>query len=44
MSQQHLTVTEQNRKVQYDVTPQNYRQLLQDYFNLNVTIDRLELS
>ncbi|EFU83401.1 N-hydroxyarylamine O-acetyltransferase [Staphylococcus lugdunensis] len=44
MSQQHLTVTKQNRKVQYDVTPQNYRQLLQDYFNLNVTIDRLELS
>lgn len=42
MSFNHLTLTKQGDKKQIDVTPSNYQKILQDYFDLDVTIDRLE--
>lgn len=44
MSQNHLTLTENGEKRKMDVTPDNYRQILKDYFNLNVKVQRLEDS
>jgi N-hydroxyarylamine O-acetyltransferase len=42
MSFNHLTITKQGHKDQVDVTSSNYRQLLNDYFGLDVTITKLE--
>lgn len=42
MSFNHLTITKQGHKDQVDVTSSNYRQLLYDYFGLDVTITKLE--
>lgn len=42
MSHEQLTLTKGPQKEKYPVTSNNYRQLLQKYFNLDVTINRLE--
>jgi N-hydroxyarylamine O-acetyltransferase len=42
MSFNHLTLTKQGYKEQQEVTSSNYRQLLHDYFDLDVAITKLE--
>ncbi|MDM7862427.1 arylamine N-acetyltransferase family protein [Staphylococcus borealis] len=42
MSLQHLTLSKQDHKDKYDVTSDNYRTLLKEYFNLDVKIKPLE--
>lgn len=42
MSQDSLTITTPEGKQKKPVTAENYRSFLVDYFNLDVTIDRLE--
>lgn len=42
MSFNHLTLTKQGHKERHDITSNNYRQLLNDYFDLDVTIKKLE--
>lgn len=42
MSQDNLTITEGQKKYKKGVTKENYRLLLQKYFNMNVKIQRLE--
>ncbi|HLR66971.1 MAG TPA: arylamine N-acetyltransferase [Virgibacillus sp.] len=42
MSANNVTITSQGEKKKLLVTKNNYRQLLYDYFGLNVKIDRLE--
>lgn len=42
MSENDLTITEQEKKEKFPVNQDNYRQFLHDYFGLNVKIDRLE--
>lgn len=42
MTFNHLTLTKQGQKEQQDVTKDNYRQLLHDYFGLDVAINKLE--
>ncbi|MCG7337807.1 arylamine N-acetyltransferase [Staphylococcus sp. ACRSN] len=42
MSHEQLTLTKGQQKEKYPVTSSNYKQLLQKYFNLDVTINKLE--
>lgn len=42
MSNNHVTVTTKEGKEKIDVTSDNYRQLLRDYFGLDVRIPKLE--
>ncbi|MCD8879533.1 arylamine N-acetyltransferase family protein [Staphylococcus kloosii] len=42
MSFNHLTLTKQGQKEQQEVNSSNYRQLLYDYFGLDVAINKLE--
>lgn len=42
MTHQYLTLSSKDGKQRYAVTSKNYKQFLMKYFNLNVTIDRLE--
>lgn len=44
MSQNHLTITKGDKKEKTKITSQNYRSILKEYFNLDVTIQRLELN
>ena len=39
---QHLTLSKQDGKDKYDVTSDNYRNILKEYFNLDVKIKPLE--
>lgn len=42
MTHQSLTLTSQSSKEKYKVSSHNYKHFLKKYFNLNITIDRLE--
>ncbi|WP_254250244.1 arylamine N-acetyltransferase family protein [Macrococcus equipercicus] len=42
MSQDHLTITKNGDKQKIKLTAENYRELLNKYFGLDTTIDRLE--
>lgn len=42
MSTDHLTLSKQSGKEKYDVTPENYRHYLKNYFNLDVEVKPLE--
>lgn len=42
MSSHHLTLSKQDGKDKYDVTSDNYRNILKEYFNLDVKIKPLE--
>ncbi|WP_086428700.1 arylamine N-acetyltransferase family protein [Staphylococcus cornubiensis] len=42
MSQNNLTVTDEEGKHKTPVTPDNYQQLLQKHFGINLTVPRLE--
>ena len=42
MSLHHLTLSKQDGKDKYDVTSDNYRNILKEYFNLDVKIKPLE--
>ncbi|WP_077326403.1 arylamine N-acetyltransferase family protein [Virgibacillus siamensis] len=42
MSEHNVTVTQREKKSKIQVTKDNYQQLLKDYFDLHVKIDRLE--
>lgn len=42
MTQDHLTVTDENGKHKTEVTPDNYQQLLQQYFGIDLIVPRLE--
>ncbi|MEX5652362.1 arylamine N-acetyltransferase [Staphylococcus cohnii species complex 1658] len=44
MSQNYLTITKGDKKEKTEITAQNYRSILKKYFNLDVTIQRLELK
>ncbi|WP_180552318.1 arylamine N-acetyltransferase, partial [Staphylococcus haemolyticus] len=42
MSLQHLTLSKQDPQDKYDVTSDNYRALLKEYFNLDVKLKPLD--
>lgn len=42
MSLNHVTITNASTKIKIPVTPNNYKELLQRYFGLDVKIPKLE--
>lgn len=44
MSENHLTLTKDGTPEKLAITKDNYKQFLEKYFGLNVTINRIENS